>query len=79
MLTAWKKTPESSRPPLRALARELGTSHQLLAFYLNGLEKWRGEEYWRRAKEIRACAGLVVAEFRSAGPLSSSQLNHRTI
>jgi|HubBroStandDraft_6_1064221.scaffolds.fasta_scaffold289214_3 hypothetical protein len=60
-LIEWKQTPESSRPPLRALARELGTSHQLLAFYLNGLEKWRGEEYWRQAREIRARA---IAEDR---------------
>lgn len=52
---------ESSRPPLRALARELGTSHQLLDFYLNGLEKWQGEEYWRQAREIRARA---IAEDR---------------
>lgn len=48
--------PESSRPSLRALARELGTSHQLLSFYLKHLEKWQGEEYWRQAREIRARA-----------------------
>ena len=34
-LTAWKRIPESSRPSLRALAREMDTSHQLLAHYLN--------------------------------------------
>ena len=55
-LTAWKRMPESSRPSLRALARELGTSHQLLSFYLKHLEKWQGEEYWRQAREIRARA-----------------------
>jgi hypothetical protein len=60
-LIEWKRTAESSRPPLRALARELGTSHQLLAFYLNGLEKWQGEEYFRQAREIRARA---IAEDR---------------
>jgi hypothetical protein len=38
-LMAWKQTPESQRPSLRALARELGTSHQLLKHYLDGLEK----------------------------------------
>jgi hypothetical protein len=38
-------------PPLRALARELGTSHQLLAFYLNGLDEWQCRERYRRAKE----------------------------
>jgi hypothetical protein len=31
---ACKQTLESSRPSLRALARELGTSRQLLSFYL---------------------------------------------
>ncbi len=53
-LIAWKQTPEASRPSLRALAREFGTSHQLLTFYLKGLGKWQGEESLRRAKEIRA-------------------------
>ncbi len=48
--------PEFSRPSLRALARELGTSHQLLSFYLKSLHKWQGKEYWRQAKEIRARA-----------------------
>jgi LmbE family N-acetylglucosaminyl deacetylase len=55
-LIAWMQTPESSRPSLRALACELGTSHQLLTFYLKRLEKWKGEEYWRQAREIRARA-----------------------
>jgi hypothetical protein len=55
-LIEWKQTAESSRPPLRALARELGTSHQLLTFYLKGLDKWQGEEYRRQAREIRARA-----------------------
>jgi hypothetical protein len=56
MLIAWKQTPKSSRPSLRSLACELGTSHQLLTFYLKGLEKWQAEEYWRQAREIRARA-----------------------
>lgn len=43
-LIEWKQTPDSSRPSLRAVARELGTSHQLLAFYLEGLEKRQAEE-----------------------------------
>src|SRR5580704_5441834 len=55
-LVLWKQTPGSSRPSLRALACELGTSHQLLAFYLKGLENWRINENWRLAKEIRARA-----------------------
>ena len=53
-LTTWKNTPESSRSSLRALARELGTSHQLLTFYLKRLDQWQADEYWRQAREIRA-------------------------
>lgn len=48
--------PEFSRPSLRTLAGELGTSHQLLSFYLKNLHKWQSKEYWRQAKEIRARA-----------------------
>jgi len=59
-LTAWKQTPESMRPSLRALALDLGTSHQLLRHYLTGLEKWLYGERYRTAKkqieEIRARA-----------------------
>jgi len=65
-LLTWKQSPPASRPSLRALARELGTSHQLLTHYLVGLEKWQYEERYRRAKkqadEIRARA---VAENRN--------------
>jgi len=50
-LLAWKQTPESLRPSLRALARKLGTSHQLLKHYLDGLEKWRYKERYRKATE----------------------------
>jgi hypothetical protein len=52
-LVAWKQTPESSRPSLRALACELGTSHQLLSHYLDGLEQWEYNERYRNAK--KAC------------------------
>jgi transcriptional regulator with XRE-family HTH domain len=52
-LIAWKQAPESLRLSLRALARELGTSHQMLAYYLYGLGSWQAEE---RAKQIRARA-----------------------
>jgi hypothetical protein len=52
-LVAWRQTPESQRPSLRALAVELGTSHQLLSFYLQGLDKWQKAEYEWRVKEIR--------------------------
>ena len=50
-LMVWKRTPGSSRPSLRALARELSTSHQLLQHYLDGLEEWECKERYQRAKE----------------------------
>jgi hypothetical protein len=50
-IKAWNRTPESSRPSLRALARELGTSHQLLGHYLAGLEKWHFKERYRKATQ----------------------------
>jgi hypothetical protein len=50
-LIAWKQSPESSRPSLRALARELTTSHQLLGHYLAGLEKWHYRESCRKATQ----------------------------
>ena len=50
-LIVWKQTPPASRPSVRALARELDTSHQLLTHYLAGLEKWQYEERYRRAKK----------------------------
>ena len=52
-LIEWQETPKSSRPSLRALAAELGTSHQLLKHYLDGLEKWRDKQH---IKHIRAQA-----------------------
>jgi hypothetical protein len=59
-LIVWKQTPESSRSSLRALAAEIGTSHQLLSFYLRRLDRWQGKEqakeYERRANDIRTRA-----------------------
>jgi hypothetical protein len=49
-LTVWKDIPESERPSLRALARETNTSHQLLAFFLKGLEEWQHQDRYRTAK-----------------------------
>jgi hypothetical protein len=62
-LVIWKRTPEYSRPSLRALARELSTSHQLLSHYLKQWDKWQAEEYRREGNEIRA---RVEAEGRPA-------------
>ena len=50
-LVVWKGTPESLRPSFRALARELGTSHQLLQHYLDGLDEWQARDRYLRAKE----------------------------
>jgi hypothetical protein len=66
----WKQMPESSRPSLRALARELNTTHQLLSHYSAGLEEWKANEYWQRAKEIRA---LARANGRSMTPWEEEQ------
>jgi hypothetical protein len=52
-LVSWSQASEGQRPSLRVLAKELGTSHQLLSFYLKGLSKWRRKEYLRKAQEIR--------------------------
>ncbi|HXN17527.1 MAG TPA: hypothetical protein VN875_04280 [Candidatus Binatus sp.] len=46
------------------------TSNKLLTFYLNGLEKWQGEEYWHQAREIRARA---IAEDRLLTPWEDQQ------
>jgi DNA-binding transcriptional MocR family regulator len=51
-LIVWKQTPEFLRPSLRELARQLGTSHQLLQHYLAGLEAWKAKERYNRAKEM---------------------------
>src|ERR1700733_14477947 len=50
-LIAWRQIRAAARLSLRALARQLGTSHQLLKHYLDGLEKWQFEERYRKATE----------------------------
>lgn len=75
-LMVWKQTAVSLRPSLRALARELGTSHQLLEHYLDGLEEWHQKERYRRAKkeseDIRAGA---TAEGRPTTPWEEHQIH----
>ena len=51
-LVHWSQIPEPQRISLRALAAEIGTSHQMLSFYLRGLDKWQASEYRRQAKAI---------------------------
>jgi len=53
-LIAWRQIPETNRVSLRALAVQIGTSHQLLSFYLQRLDRWQAREYRRKAKEIRS-------------------------
>ena len=61
-LIVWRETPVSSRPSLRALARELGTSHQLLKHYLDELAEWECKARYQRAKET---AEREAAEIRA--------------
>ncbi len=73
-LIAWKQTPESLRPSLRALARELGTSHQLLKHYLDRLEKWQYQERFRRAKKVsEGIRARAAAESRYMTPWEEQQ------
>jgi hypothetical protein len=55
-IAEWKRKPKFARRSLRMLAREFGTSHQLLGHYIKQWDKWQGKECWRQAKEIRARA-----------------------
>jgi len=70
-LMAWNSASVSSRPSLRALARELGTSHQLLAHYLTRLENWQASEHRRLANEISSRAN---AENLSLTPWEEEQV-----
>jgi hypothetical protein len=59
-LIAWKQTPVAFRPSLRALARELGTSHQLLSHYLSVLEEWRREKDLERLRAQAKTKNLTL-------------------
>lgn len=69
-LIAWKRTPKPSRLSLRAVASELGTSHQLLSHYLKAWDKWEWRDYRRRAAEIHDGAH---SENRSLSAYEASQ------
>lgn len=69
-LAAWKQTPEQERISLRTLAAELGTSHQLLSFYLRRWDKWQIKESLRKAQETRDHG---KAEKRSLTPLEEAK------
>jgi hypothetical protein len=59
---------------LRALARELGTSHQLLQHYLDGLEEWECKERYRRANEK---AHKKAAEIRASAEAEGREMTMR--
>lgn len=69
-LWTWRQTPREQRVSLRALAVELGTSHQLLSFYLRDLDRWQMREHRRAEKQILACA---KAEHRELTPREEAQ------
>jgi hypothetical protein len=62
------------RPSLRALARELGSSHQLLNHYLKGLEEWQYQERFRQAiKALKGISARAQAENRFLTPWEQQQ------
>jgi len=71
-LAEWKQMPESTRPSLRALAHELGVSHQLLSHYSKTSDRWESKEYGRRADAIRARA---LAEDRPTTAWEEQQIH----
>jgi hypothetical protein len=67
-LMVWRETPVPRRPSLRELARELGTSHQLLKHYLDGLEEWECKSRYQRAKEtVEREAAEIRARVKAEG------------
>ena len=63
-LITWKEIPESLRPSLRALAAEIGVSHQLLTFYLEDLEEWYRSAKKRTLEKADRIRARVAAENR---------------
>jgi len=59
-LVRWQEIPESSRPSLRALAKEKNTSHQLLQHYLVGLDDWRRDKKLEQFRANAAAKGVKV-------------------
>ena len=59
-LSAWKQTPVRSRPSLRALAAELRTSHQLLKYYVDGLDQWKRDKALERLHANARAKGFSV-------------------
>ncbi len=74
-LMGWMQTPEPLRPSLRALAREVGTSHQLLKHYLDGMEKWRCKERYRKTTE--ESDQILVRAIVEGRPMTQSEEERR--
>jgi predicted ArsR family transcriptional regulator len=79
-LVAWRQIPATARLSLRALARQLGTSHQLLKHHLDGLEKWRYMERYRNAnEEADQIVARAILEGRPMTQWEEQQRNACTI
>jgi hypothetical protein len=74
-LIAWKQTPGSLRPSLRGLARELRTSHQLLKYFLDGMEKWKYKERHRKATE--ESDQILFRAIDEGRPMTEQEQNRR--
>jgi hypothetical protein len=59
-LIEWQCLPKSARPSLRALARGLNTTHQLLSFYLMGLDRWRFAKDLEQFRANAKARGITV-------------------
>lgn len=78
-LTAWRDTREASKASLRDVARELGTSHQLLSFYLKRLDKWQMDQYRHRAEQIRERATAENREMTTTEEREVRALNNAAV
>jgi hypothetical protein len=74
-LIAWKQTPGSLRPSLRGLARELRTSHQLLKYFLDGMEKWKYKE--RHSKATEESDQILFRAIDEGRPMTEQEQNRR--
>jgi (2Fe-2S) ferredoxin len=70
-LKIWRDEAPEPRPSLRQLAKELGTSHQLLCFYLRGLDEWQFQVHQQANEAIFARAR---GENRGITPSEESQV-----
>jgi hypothetical protein len=55
-LVEWRRAPQGIRPSLRDLAKQLGTSHQLLSHLLTGLDLWLAHQTYNAAAQIKTRA-----------------------